>query len=117
MLPRNAILKKNRKAKGPSRTSAWKGVSLDNLKDLAEKIKEKFKWQHTPRDFQMDAVKAQLQRKDVLIHAGTGAGKTFIAAGPHAHEACKGKVTFMISPLIALQEEQVSPSCVHDRMD
>lgn len=86
---------------------AWKGVSLDNLKDLAQKIKERFKWKHTPRDFQMSAVNAQLLRKDVLIHAGTGAGKTFIAAGPHAHEATEGKVTFFVSPLIALQEEQV----------
>lgn len=105
MLPRNT--KKSRKAKAPEQPSAQKGISLNSLKDLAQKIKQKFKWKHTPRDFQMDAVRAQLQRKDVLIHAGTGAGKTFIAAGPHAHEACEGKVTFMISPLTALQEEQV----------
>ena len=34
-------------------------------------------------------------------------GKTVVAAGPHAHEATKGMVTFMVSPLLALQEEQV----------
>ncbi|KAF8885370.1 P-loop containing nucleoside triphosphate hydrolase protein [Infundibulicybe gibba] len=52
-------------------------------------------------------IEAQLFRKDVLVHAGTGLGKTAIAAGPHVHEKSKGKVTFMVSPLIALQEEQV----------
>jgi len=31
-------------------------------------------------------------------------------AGPHAHEKMQGKVTFMISPLIALQDEQVCVS-------
>lgn len=103
-LPRSA--KEARKI--TNRKPAWKGVSVNELKNLAEKIKEKFRWKHTPRDFQMEAVNAQLLRKDVLLHAGTGAGKTFIAAGPHAHEACEGKVTFFISPLIALQEEQVS---------
>ncbi|KAF6743084.1 ATP-dependent DNA helicase RecQ [Ephemerocybe angulata] len=39
---------------------------------------------------------------------GTGYGKTAVAAGPHAHPAAKGMVTFMVSPLIALQEEQAS---------
>ncbi|KAF8064911.1 P-loop containing nucleoside triphosphate hydrolase protein, partial [Lyophyllum atratum] len=34
-------------------------------------------------------------------------GKTAIAAGPHVHEKSNGKVTLMVSPLIALQEEQV----------
>jgi len=58
----------------------------------------------------MEAIKAQLTREDVLVHAGTGSGKTTIAAGPHAHEKTKGMVTFMVSPLIALQEEQVSKS-------
>ncbi len=37
-------------------------------------------------------------------------GKTAIAAGPHAHPTSEGKVTLMISPLIALHDEQVSQS-------
>ena len=73
-------------------------------------MKEKFKWDHEPRPFQVDAIVAQLKREDVLIHAGTGSGKTAVAAGPHAHEKMQGKVTFMISPLIALQDEQVRVS-------
>lgn len=44
----------------------------------------------------------------MIVHAGTGFGKTAIAAGPHALEEMKGKVTFLISPLIALQEEQAA---------
>lgn len=99
-----------RNSKKPSKPkSTWKapGVSLKSLKDLGQKIKDHFKWKHSPREFQVEAVRAQLQRKDVLIHAGTGSGKTFVAAGPYAHEATRGKVTFMVSPLIALQDEQV----------
>ncbi|KII85091.1 hypothetical protein PLICRDRAFT_145764 [Plicaturopsis crispa FD-325 SS-3] len=53
----------------------------------------------------MEAIEAQLKKKDVLVHAGTGLGKTAIAAGPHAHPSAKGKVTLMVSPLIALHEE------------
>jgi superfamily II DNA helicase RecQ len=85
----------------------WKGLKLSDLKDLTQKIKNCFKWEHTPRKFQLDAIKAQLLRKDVLIHAGTGSGKTAVAAGPYAHEATEGMVTFLVSPLISLQEEQV----------
>lgn len=55
-------------------------------------------------------VRAQLLRKDILIHAGTGSGKTACAAGPHALPEMKGMVTLMVSPLIALQEEQMSQS-------
>ncbi|KAF8989723.1 P-loop containing nucleoside triphosphate hydrolase protein [Cyathus striatus] len=68
----------------------------------------KFNWKNTPWPFQLDAIKALLQRKDVLVHAGTGFGKTMIIAGPHAHEDMTGKVSILVSPLIALQEEQVA---------
>lgn len=105
--PPKGTRKTTRKQK-PKPKPTWKGVSFENLKDLGQKIKQCFKWTHTPRDFQMEAIRAQLQRRDVVVHAGTGSGKTFIAAGPHAHEETKGKVTLLISPLIALQDEQVS---------
>lgn len=81
-----------------------------DLQGLSEKIRSKFQWEHVPHTFQLKAIESQLLQKDVLIHAGTGSGKTVVAAGPHAHEKCKGKVTIMVSPLIALQEEQVSTS-------
>ena len=43
-----------------------------------------------------------------MVHAGTGSGKTGIAAGPHVHPSSKGKVTITVSPLLALHDEQVS---------
>ncbi|KAF8952572.1 P-loop containing nucleoside triphosphate hydrolase protein [Flammula alnicola] len=64
-------------------------------------------WGFQPRNYQMDGIIAQLKRQDVLIHAGTGMGKTAVAAGPHAHPSAKGKVTIMVSPLIALHDEMV----------
>lgn len=85
----------------------WPGLKPQDLQNIGQKIKEKFKLTYDPRPFQEKAVVAQLLRKDVLIHAGTGMGKTVVAAGPHAHEATKGMVSFMVSPLLALQEEQV----------
>lgn len=56
----------------------------------------------------MEAIRAQLQHQDVIVHAGTGLGKTAIAAGPHVHTRSKGKVTIMVSPLIALHDKMVS---------
>ena len=64
-------------------------------------------WGFAPRSFQMEAISAQLKREDVLVHAGTGLGKTAIAAGPHAHPSAVGKVTLMVSPLLALHDEMV----------
>ncbi|KAH7907966.1 P-loop containing nucleoside triphosphate hydrolase protein [Hygrophoropsis aurantiaca] len=98
-----------RVAPQPSRENAAYRPPLNNeeLQYLVEKMKEQFGWSNGPRDFQLDAIKAQLQGKDVIVHAGTGAGKTAIAAGPHLHPSSKGKVTIMVSPLIALHDEQV----------
>ncbi|KAE9385324.1 P-loop containing nucleoside triphosphate hydrolase protein [Gymnopus androsaceus JB14] len=66
------------------------------------------KWSHPLRDFQINAIQHLLCGKDVLVHAGTGSGKTAIVAGPHVHPSSKGKVSIMVSPLIALQDEQVN---------
>jgi ATP-dependent helicase YprA (DUF1998 family) len=111
-LPRHSQAKntKNRRVRVTRKTGkAWSGLKPEDLEGLDEKIREKFQWTHSPRDFQLEAIKAQLLRKDVLIHAGTGSGKTTIAAGPHALiDKSKGMVTFLVSPLLALQEEQVS---------
>lgn len=78
------------------------------LEGLDKKIAEQFGWEDGPRSYQMDGIKAQLQMRDALIHAGTGLGKTGVAAGPHVHPSSKGKVTIMVSPLIALHDEMVS---------
>ena len=77
-----------------------------DVSDLASLIEKHVGLQ--PRSFQVEAVQAQLLGRDVVVHAGTGMGKTLIAAGPHYHPASKGKLTIMVSPLLALQTEQVS---------
>lgn len=121
VLPRHSVNKSlNPKTKKERKVvKGWAGLKEDDLANFDQTIREKFKWPHTPRQFQLDAITSQLLRKDVVVHAGTGFGKTAIAAGPHAHEKARGMVTFVISPLIALQEEQVSElkqSCLGSRM-
>lgn len=113
MLPRNSQSKNVRAKARNLAMKVWQALGSEDLKNLGQKIKEKFHWKHEPRAFQLDAIASQLKREDVLIHAGTGSGKTAIAAGPHAHEKMKGKVTFLISPLIALQDEQVRHEFCH----
>ncbi len=76
------------------------------MKSLDEDVKKKFKKPYTLKPFQRKATVAQLKRIDAIVHAYTGAGKTAIVAAPHAHPKSAGKVTFLVSPLIALQDEQ-----------
>jgi superfamily II DNA or RNA helicase len=60
-----------------------------------------------PRNFQVEMVQAQEEGRDALCHAATGSGKTAIAAGPYALTKNQGRITFMVSPLIGLQNEMV----------
>ena len=60
-----------------------------------------------PRQFQVEMIQAQEEGQDALCHAPTGSGKTAIAAGPYAFAKNQGRVTFMVSPLIGLQNEMV----------
>lgn len=46
------------------RKSAWKGLKPE---DLGQKIKDRFQWECTPREFQLETIEAQLLRKDVLV--------------------------------------------------
>ena len=103
-----SILRPRSSKKKDSMPLPWEPVPNDELNDIAGIIQEGLNLPHTPRPFQCRAVKAQLQKRDVLVHAATGMGKTTIVAGPHAHSVTKGRTTFLISPLIALQDEQVS---------
>lgn len=80
-------------------------VSKSDLEGLQVLLTEK--WGFSPRSYQMDGIIAQLKRQDVLIHAGTGMGKTAVAAGPHMLTCNYGRVTLMVSPLIALHDEMV----------
>jgi superfamily II DNA helicase RecQ len=83
-------------------------LTPNEMEGLDKLIKEQFGWENGPQKFQMQGIEGQLQGLDVMVHAGTGSGKTGIAAGPHVHPSSKGKVTIMVSPLLALHDEQVS---------
>ncbi|KIK51592.1 hypothetical protein GYMLUDRAFT_251969 [Collybiopsis luxurians FD-317 M1] len=89
-----------------SASNTLKPLSDDDLESLDEDVKQMFHKNFILRDFQKEAARAQLQQKDTIVHAHTGAGKTAIVAAPHAHPSSKGKITFLVSPLIALQDEQ-----------
>ncbi|TFK58862.1 P-loop containing nucleoside triphosphate hydrolase protein [Pluteus cervinus] len=107
MLPRHRIKRKNTKPHNATQSTLPPRLKLTrkDLNGLEKEIQEQFSWAEPPRTFQYEAIQAQLLRKDVLVHAGTGSGKTAIAAGPHVHAQSKGMVTILVSPLIALQDE------------
>ncbi|KAJ7195049.1 P-loop containing nucleoside triphosphate hydrolase protein [Mycena pura] len=93
--------------RAPAAANHRRPLTRAELEGLEDIMRAKFKWNHGARVYQMQAIEAQLQMRDTIVHAGTGMGKTAIAAGPHAHPSSEGKVTLMISPLIALHDEQV----------
>ena len=97
------------KVKAPRKLFATKLAALEKeLEQLPSLIKQKFKkWTNGARDFQLACMRAQVLKKDVLLQAATGSGKTGIAAGPHLLPSSKGKVTLVVSPLLVLEEEQV----------
>ncbi|KAI0071881.1 P-loop containing nucleoside triphosphate hydrolase protein, partial [Panus rudis PR-1116 ss-1] len=64
-------------------------------------------WDNEPHYFQLEGTRAQLEGTDMIIQAPTGCGKTAVAAGPHVWPSSKGKITIVISPLLALEEEMV----------
>ncbi|KZP08016.1 P-loop containing nucleoside triphosphate hydrolase protein [Athelia psychrophila] len=98
--PRNARVQ-------PKDLPERKPLTAKDMEGLEELIKEQFGWEDGPQEFQMEGIRAQLMGKDVLVHAKTGSGKTGIVAGPFVHPSSKGKVSIMVSPLLALHEEQV----------
>ncbi|KAI0091120.1 P-loop containing nucleoside triphosphate hydrolase protein [Irpex rosettiformis] len=80
-----------------------KKLSAEQIKDLEEKLRTAYG--REPYNFQVEAIKAQLEGIDILVHASTGAGKTTIAAGPHTWVS--NGVTLIATPLIQLAEEMV----------
>jgi ATP-dependent helicase YprA (DUF1998 family) len=63
-----------------------------------------------PREFQLKAVLALLARRDCLINAGTGSGKTLCMVLPALLDPTM--ISLVISPLKRLQVLQVS--CIND---
>ncbi|KAI0076160.1 P-loop containing nucleoside triphosphate hydrolase protein [Panus rudis PR-1116 ss-1] len=70
-------------------------------------MQKAYGWDEPPRYFQIEGARAQLEGVDMIIQAPTGFGKTAVAAGPHLWPESKGKITIVISPLMALEEEMV----------
>ena len=84
-------------------------LNADDIQELAAKMQVKFGWDSDPHRFQLQAVQSQLESTDTILQAPTGAGKTAIAAGPYAWlPPDDKKITIMVSPLLALEEEMVS---------
>ncbi|KAI0074175.1 P-loop containing nucleoside triphosphate hydrolase protein [Panus rudis PR-1116 ss-1] len=76
-------------------------------------MRQQFRWTADPREFQLEGTRAQLEGVDIMIQAPTGCGKTAVAAGPHVWSSSQGKITIVISPLLALEEEMVHTFQTH----
>lgn len=85
-------------------------LTSDDVNKLAARMREAFKWDSDPKDFQLAAVKAQLEGVDMVVQAPTGSGKTALAAGPHLWPGNEKKFTLMVCPLLSLEEEMVGYS-------
>ena len=83
----------------------------EDTQRLTVLIQEKFSFE--PRDFQIAAIKAQIEGVDMIVQASTGAGKTAIAAGPHLWPGNEKKFTIMTCPLLSLEEEMVYDFVLH----
>lgn len=77
------------------------------IKQLCQDIKKALKLNFLPEDWQGTIISKIRQGYDSIFLAGTGYGKSIIFEGL-AGLGGKGKVTIVISPLKALQEDQVS---------
>ncbi|KAG9123823.1 hypothetical protein FRC07_013843 [Ceratobasidium sp. 392] len=76
----------------------------NKYKNLAPLICKKFGWESV-HQFQIDGTLLQLLRRDTIVHVGTGRGKTAVAAGPFVLAENAQKLSIVVSPLVALQEE------------
>ncbi|KAG8691921.1 hypothetical protein FRC08_010054, partial [Ceratobasidium sp. 394] len=72
--------------------------------DLEQKMCEKFGWTEAKR-FQVDGGICQMEGVNLLVHVGTGSGKTAVAAAPFALPQNQKKITIFVSPLMALETE------------
>ncbi|KAG8701991.1 hypothetical protein FRC09_005012, partial [Ceratobasidium sp. 395] len=88
-------------------------TNLDNILTPAVRKKygelerlmcEQFGWKSAHK-FQIDGTLLQLLGHDTIVHVGTGRGKTAVAAGPLVLPANAQKLSIVVSPLVALQEE------------
>ncbi|PIL24782.1 transporter [Ganoderma sinense ZZ0214-1] len=107
MLPRHSQAKvaKLSRLKVNSAPKPRPRLKEEDTRSLTAIMREKFGFE--PKDFQIAAVKAQIEGVDMIVQASTGAGKTAIAAGPHLWPGNERKFTIMTCPLLSLEEEMV----------
>ncbi|KAG9083791.1 hypothetical protein FS749_005737 [Ceratobasidium sp. UAMH 11750] len=65
---------------------------------------ERFGWTEAKR-FQVDSGICQMEGVNLLVHVGTGSGKTAVVAAPFALPQNQKKITIFVSPLMALESE------------
>ncbi|KAG8727287.1 hypothetical protein FRC10_006258, partial [Ceratobasidium sp. 414] len=71
---------------------------------LEEKMCEQFGWTEA-KQFQVDGGIYQMEGVNVIVHVGTGSGKTAVAAAPFVLPQNRKKITIFVSPLMVLQTE------------
>ena len=96
----------------PPTTPSRPKLTPEDIEKLKQLMRQRFKFDGDPRGFQLEGTKAQIEGCDMIIQAPTGSGKTAVAAGPHVWETSQGKVTIMVSPLLALEDEMVCIICL-----
>jgi superfamily II DNA helicase RecQ len=77
--------------------------------EIREEVKKILKLSFTPEEWQAHLIQRVLQKYDSIFCAGTGYGKSLVFEGIAALGGQR-KVTIVISPLKALQKDQVSAS-------
>jgi superfamily II DNA/RNA helicase len=78
----------------------------DEMNAIARKINEK--WGTEPRKWQGQAMDCVVQGRDVMVRAGTGAGKSMCFQALALLRP--GATVLVVSPLVGLMENQVIPS-------
>jgi ATP-dependent helicase YprA (DUF1998 family) len=94
-----------------ARDAALKDRNYDSdwtRQTMSSKLQDVFDGR-TPYDWQLDAAEALVLGLDCVVVAGTGAGKTIPFALPLFVQDSRDKLVLIISPLNALETDQVRP--------
>ncbi|KAG8707481.1 hypothetical protein FRC09_001792 [Ceratobasidium sp. 395] len=104
-MPPPLPLDRTRNVRFPTNTDRFITPSVRaGFHDIDQLMCQSFGWTAAQK-FQVEGAILQLARRDTIIHAGTGKGKTAVAAAPYVLDENHQKLTIMVSPLLALQED------------